>query len=155
MWTDAKSDEHSDLIRRRKKTPPDPTYPDLPPNTAMVLRHIKEFMAASGGCPPSVREIGAACGMKSTNAVACQLQRLIDKGYVTRLPGESRGIRLATSDPDEKINVTQIELSALPLAAMQQLARYPKKIDCAKDHARYVAAARRLQRWLVARAEQR
>ncbi len=62
-------------------------------------RVILEFIQASydqSGVVPSYREIGAALGIKSTNAVSDHLKALMRKGYLERVgpAGNSRSIRL-------------------------------------------------------------
>jgi repressor LexA len=46
------------------------------------------------GFPPTIREIGEAAGIRSTNGVRYFLERLEAKGYVRRSQGLSRGIEL-------------------------------------------------------------
>ncbi|HVP38021.1 MAG TPA: transcriptional repressor LexA [Candidatus Saccharimonadales bacterium] len=50
------------------------------------------------GFPPTIREIGEAAGIRSTNGVRYFLERLEAKGYVHRSQGLSRGIEL-THEP--------------------------------------------------------
>ena len=47
---------------------------------------------------PSIREIGAEFGIKSTKTVSELLQSLADKGWVEREPSRSRGVRLLGLD---------------------------------------------------------
>ena len=61
-----------------------------------VATHIKER-----GYAPTLREIGEALGIKSTNGVADHLQRLARKGYVTWTPGAARTLRLVAGDRDD------------------------------------------------------
>jgi repressor LexA len=46
------------------------------------------------GFPPSIRELGLAFGIQSTNGVRYYLRRLEEKGYIKRNPRISRGIVL-------------------------------------------------------------
>ena len=46
----------------------------------------------STGVPPSIRQIGAALGIRSTNGVRLHLQALQKKGYIRRSQRTSRGI---------------------------------------------------------------
>ena len=62
-------------------------------------RDILDFLVAEvsrTGVVPSYREIGAALGIDSTNAVSDHLKALIKKGYVERVgePGRPRSLRL-------------------------------------------------------------
>jgi repressor LexA len=58
-----------------------------------VLTVIRERIDADGR-PPTLREIGVALGITSTNGVRDHLQALIDKGYIRRDERSARGIRL-------------------------------------------------------------
>lgn len=62
-------------------------------------REILDFIVAAveqGGVVPSYREIGAALGIGSTNAVSDHLKALTRKGYIERVgdPGRPRSLRL-------------------------------------------------------------
>ena len=50
------------------------------------------------GRPPSVRELGAGLGMRSTRSVADHLIRLAALDAIERIPGVTRGISVV--DPD-------------------------------------------------------
>ena len=59
-----------------------------------VLLAIIEYLAANG-YPPTMREIGDAVGIGSTNGVSEHLQALTKKGYLEpRVPLVSRGLKL-------------------------------------------------------------
>ena len=51
-----------------------------------------ERETSSTGVPPSIRQIGAALGISSTNGVRLHLQALQKKGYIRRSQRTSRGI---------------------------------------------------------------
>jgi repressor LexA len=57
-----------------------------------MLAYIREYIQAHGW-PPTVREIGAALGIKSTSTVAHHLRALARLGYVELGPG-ARTIRV-------------------------------------------------------------
>ena len=59
-----------------------------------VIRGIYEHFREHGR-PPTVRELGASLGIKSTNGVMSYLQTLHRKGWVELPSGVARGIRLA------------------------------------------------------------
>lgn len=44
----------------------------------------------ANGFPPTVRELGDAVGLSSTNSVVHQLRELETKGYISRVPGRPR-----------------------------------------------------------------
>lgn len=58
----------------------------------MVLDFIRESIA-SRGYPPTLREIGAKMGIRSTNGVNDHLRALERKGYLTREDMKSRALR--------------------------------------------------------------
>jgi repressor LexA len=58
-----------------------------------VYHYLIDFLAENT-YQPSVREIGRRFKLKSTKTVVDILQSLALKGYVTREPGRSRGVRL-------------------------------------------------------------
>lgn len=51
-------------------------------------------MTERDGTPPTVREMGMALGMSSTNSVSDMLQALEKKGLIERKRGKARSIRL-------------------------------------------------------------
>ncbi|NOZ06733.1 MAG: repressor LexA [Chloroflexi bacterium] len=59
-----------------------------------ILQFIREY-ARKEGRPPTVREIGSAVGISSTSVVDYNLNALAKKGYLTRNPHVSRGIRIS------------------------------------------------------------
>jgi repressor LexA len=82
--------------------------------------------------PPTVREIGEAFNISSTNGVRSILGALIKKGYIRRSPKLSRGIEILNSDPTEfKLseqhhNIISIPIvgrvaAGLPILAVQNL----------------------------------
>lgn len=62
-----------------------------------VLDFIRDFLEEFGR-PPTLREIGKAVDIKSTNGVNDHLKALESKGFLTRASGSSRGIQLAFSE---------------------------------------------------------
>jgi repressor LexA len=65
-----------------------------------IRRHINE-----NGYPPTVREIGSAFGIRSTNGVADHLKSLERKGYLERGSLKSRALRpLTGEEPDPTFN---------------------------------------------------
>jgi len=65
-----------------------------------LLAFVGKF-AAERGYPPTVREIGAAMGIKSTNGVCEHLTALERKGYLRRAGFTPRGIVLTTPGQTE------------------------------------------------------
>lgn len=90
-------------------------------------RKIYEFLAerCQSGVPPSVREIGAAVGLKSTSSVQANLVALEKAGYIERDPLLKRSIRVC----GESENVTNIPLlgmvtAGVPILAVEQIEGY-------------------------------
>jgi len=62
-------------------------------------QNILEFLAEyveENGYPPSIREIGAAADISSTSVVSYNLERLQERGYISREREVSRGLKLTS-----------------------------------------------------------
>ena len=86
-----------------------------------VLEFLKE--RAQDGVPPTVREICAAAGIKSTSTVHAYLKVLEDEGYIDRQSGLNRAIRM----PGE--NVARVPLlgrvtAGKPILAIEEVEEY-------------------------------
>lgn len=69
---------------------------ELPPRQRQLLDFVATYQDQRG-IPPTLREIGEALGIRSTNGVSDHIKSLIRKGYLEKV-GEartSRGVRLA------------------------------------------------------------
>ena len=64
----------------------------------MVLEYIKSSIT-DRGYPPTLREIGALMGIRSTNGVNDHLRALERKGYLTREDMKSRALRPSMDGP--------------------------------------------------------
>jgi len=76
-----------------------------------ILNYIEREVRTTG-VPPSIRQIGVALGISSTNGVRAHLQALEKKGYIHRSSRTSRGIasldrlrRTATRAPHETVAI--------------------------------------------------
>ncbi|MHB8627058.1 MAG: transcriptional repressor LexA [Aggregatilineales bacterium] len=58
-----------------------------------ILVFIQDQVSANG-FPPTIRQIGEACGIASTSVVNYNLNKLATSGYLMRTKGQSRGLRL-------------------------------------------------------------
>lgn len=65
----------------------------LTPRQSQILDLIREAVAVRG-MPPTIAELAAALGVKSTHGVRGHLQALERKGAIELMSGVSRGIRL-------------------------------------------------------------
>ena len=83
-------------------------------------KKIYEFLAerSQNGVPPTVREICAAVGLKSTSSVQSNLDALEEAGYIERDPLLKRSIRVC----GQENNVTQVPLIGTVTAGMPILA---------------------------------
>ena len=86
-----------------------------------VLMFLKE--RAQDGIPPTVREICAAAGIKSTSTVHAYLKLLEEEGYISRQSGLNRAIRM----PGE--NVARVPLlgrvtAGKPILAIEEVEEY-------------------------------
>jgi repressor LexA len=68
-----------------------------------IFRAIRNFIQKEG-MPPTVRDIGAIFGLKSSTVFA-HLKALEKKGYISRAPGKSRGIQLLDPSSGRKVRV--------------------------------------------------
>ena len=69
----------------------------------MVLDVITK-VGEERGYPPTIREIGEALGIKSTNGVNDHLKALERKGYLLRDKSKSRALRLATGHVEAELD---------------------------------------------------
>jgi len=63
-----------------------------------MYHFIREYIRENS-YPPSVREIGARTGLKSTSTVHAHLRRLEELGYIRRNPALSRAIEIVDQEP--------------------------------------------------------
>jgi repressor LexA len=68
-----------------------------------VLHYIRQSINERG-YPPTLREIGAHMGIRSTNGVNDHLRALERKGYLTREDMKSRALRPRDMDGDERLD---------------------------------------------------
>jgi SOS-response transcriptional repressor LexA len=64
---------------------------------ADVLVFVRMYMSREGRSP-TLREIGAGVGIRSTNAVSGHLEALQAKGHLSRTSHSARGLRLAPTE---------------------------------------------------------
>ncbi|MBQ7957955.1 MAG: transcriptional repressor LexA [Clostridia bacterium] len=90
-------------------------------------KKIYEFLVerSQQGVPPSVREICAAVGLKSTSSVQTNLDALEECGYIERDPLLKRSIRIC----GQAENVTHVPLlgtvtAGMPILAVEQIESY-------------------------------
>ncbi|NLA76714.1 MAG: transcriptional repressor LexA, partial [Clostridiales bacterium] len=93
-------------------------------NINETQKRIYEYLVSRSqdGVPPSVREIGAAVGLRSTSSVQVNLDSLEKAGYIMRDPMLKRSIRLC----GQAENVTHVPLlgtvtAGAPILAVEQI----------------------------------
>jgi len=103
----------------------------------MVLDFIRQSIT-DRGYPPTLREIGARMGIRSTNGVNDHLRALERKGYLTREDMKSRALRptnlgtqilgdgAASAEPANDVDLVEISIlgrvaAGLPLLAEEQV----------------------------------
>lgn len=76
--------------------------------------------------PPSVREIAAAVGLKSTSSVQANLDALEKAGYIERDPMLKRSIRVCNEVQDDYMHVPLIGTvtAGAPILAVEQIEGY-------------------------------
>ncbi|MEG0978443.1 MAG: transcriptional repressor LexA [Oscillospiraceae bacterium] len=90
-------------------------------------RRIYEYLMerSQDGIPPSVREIGAAVGLKSTSSVQVNLDTLEREGYIQRDPMLKRSIRiLGQVDNYTSVPLVGTVTAGMPILAVEQIEGY-------------------------------
>ena len=91
-------------------------------------KKIYEFLAerTQKGVPPSVREICAAVGLKSTSSVQANLIALEKAGYIERDPMLKRSIRVLGPAADDTVKVPLVGTvtAGMPILAVEQIEGY-------------------------------
>ncbi|MBR6770010.1 MAG: transcriptional repressor LexA [Lachnospiraceae bacterium] len=85
-------------------------YGKISTKQSEILEYIKESILKKG-YPPSVREICAAVGLKSTSSVHSHLSKLEKNGYIRRDSTKPRAIEIC----DEGFQMVRTEMVSLPL----------------------------------------
>ena len=84
----------------------------------LIMEYVNQFIQENG-YSPSVREIGAAVGLRSTASVSYHLQALQEKGLLQG--GESKGRKraIATSARAGQIPVVGVVTAGVPILAVE------------------------------------
>ena len=92
------------------------------PRTSNKAQLILEFVNAfvqENGFAPSVREIGAAVGLRSTASVSYHLQQLQEKGYLQSPGVKGRKRAIVTAQRPGQIPVVGVVTAGLPILALE------------------------------------
>lgn len=88
-----------------------------------ILKYLRETI--NEGVPPSVREICAATGLRSTSTVHAHLKVLEEQGYITRDEGLNRSIRInGAGDKTTQVPVVGRVTAGLPILAFEEITGY-------------------------------
>ena len=104
---------------------------ELTERQAEILSYIRKHISENG-YPPTVREIGSAFGIRSTNGVADHLKSLERKGFLARGSLKSRALRpiqMEAGDPtfNDGIDEHRPMASVTSLAAHRESVRVPSR----------------------------
>ena len=84
----------------------------------LILTYVNEFIQENG-YSPSVREIGAAVGLRSTASVSYHLQALQDKGLLQNPGAKGRKRAIVTTQRPGQIPVVGVVTAGLPILAVE------------------------------------
>lgn len=99
----------------------------------MVMEHLTksqqkvyDFLRqeASTGVPPTVREICAGTGLRSTSTVHAHLKTLERLGYISREAGLNRSIRVEGETPAAQVPVLGKVTAGMPILAVEDIEGY-------------------------------
>ena len=83
-----------------------------------ILEYVNEFVQENGYAP-SVREIGAAVGLRSTASVSYHIQALQDKGLLLSPGGKGRKRSIVTNARQGQIPVVGVVTAGVPILAVE------------------------------------
>ncbi len=83
-----------------------------------ILDYVNQFVQENGYAP-SVREIGAAVGLRSTASVSYHIQALQEKGLLLSPGGKGRKRSIATSVRPGQIPVVGVVTAGIPILAVE------------------------------------
>lgn len=84
----------------------------------LILEFVNHFVQENGYAP-SVREIGAAVGLRSTASVSYHLQQLQSKGLLLSPGGKGRKRAVVTSQRPGQIPVIGVVTAGMPILAFE------------------------------------
>ncbi len=83
-----------------------------------IVEFVRQF-TQENGFPPSIREIGAAVGLRSTASVSYHLQQLQEKGLLQAPGGKGRKRAVVTTQRAGYIPVVGVVTAGLPILAVE------------------------------------
>lgn len=88
-----------------------------------VLEYIKEQIRSTG-YPPSVREICAALGFKSTSSAHQYIWRLAEKGYISKKDLKTRAMKIVGSESTIPLPIVGKVAAGEPILAQENIEDY-------------------------------
>lgn len=89
-------------------------YKRLSKRQRRILEFLGEYVEENG-YPPTIREIGAAADISSTSVVSYNLERLEERGYISRERDVSRGLKLTSKARTRVVPESPDAMVRLPL----------------------------------------
>ena len=89
-------------------------------------RKVYDFLVKTmpSGVPPTVREICAATGLRSTSTVHAHLKTLEKLGYINRDAGLNRAIHIEGSQPAAQVPILGRVTAGIPILAVEDIEGY-------------------------------
>lgn len=84
----------------------------------LILEFVNQFVQENGFAP-SVREIGAAVGLRSTASVSYQLRQLQEKGLLMASGAKGRKRSIVTAQRPGQIPVVGVVTAGIPILALE------------------------------------
>ena len=84
----------------------------------LIMNYVNQFIQENG-YSPSIREIGAAVGLRSTASVSYHLQALQDKGLLQAPGAKGRKRAIVTASRPGQIPVVGVVTAGLPILAVE------------------------------------
>ena len=88
-----------------------------------VFKYIKEKIQTTG-YPPSVREICAAIGFKSTSSAHQYIERLAEKGYISKDDLKTRAIKIVGTESTIPLPIVGKVAAGEPILAQENIEDY-------------------------------
>ncbi len=95
----------------------------LTPRQQQILQLIQDHLQETG-YPPTRMEIAQKFGFKSANAAEEHLRALEKKGFISMIPGASRGIRITQSAAPSGLPIVGQVAAGQPILAQENLGDY-------------------------------
>lgn len=86
-----------------------------------ILKYL-EAQVRENGYPPTVRDICAALGIKSTSTVHKALGRLEDRGLIEKGTNKRRAVKLLTEDAPQQISISDIREDVVDIPVVGRIA---------------------------------